>query len=1371
MRKIICFNVLVIVSILQFCSLIIHAQTIPVSHYTGKPVVSIPLFEVRDRSLAHHVSMYYDASGIKVNDTEDWAGLKWSLMAGGHVTRELRGLPDDFYSGSGGRNGWLKYTNAAAIGSYTFPANGSGLSCLDEDAVFSFINGLNYVSDPEPDVFHFAAEGLSGSFMFDNSGNIENIRLIPYQDVKVKAYVSNVFEKLERFDITTADGTVYVFDEVEVTSKRATKESGALNPYHFKREYEYCKNPLTYNSSWKLSSITTVMGERITFSYTSYADESGKIVKYADAVSANDSDVPGETIAYHVSEELSLKRLTSIQSASRQVSFYSVFEGVTDKEYLDKIVINDINYKTSVFNKSISFSYKKIYSEDEGYARRLLMEINQADACKALQPYKFSYYGIDFSRSNPGSAIRGPGSHDQDIWGFSYNVSVTGHNYPKLYIYPGLAGISKITPFRITGRPDEIVIPGANRISGSTPATGTLSEIQYPEGAVVKLEYESHQFHNPVTNSAMSGNGLRIKKIETYNGVTAAPSGVRTFEYKKPDNTTSGKILAAPSFAFMAGSHRTSAGVITSFSSISALPTADQWKKLLVRTVDNLSEEYNRNGTVVYEYVTERAGNAQGKVLYTFDIPFSWGDIPAPTDAWNPTYTHIARDANGASCPTPALAGPGYYQYPFVPQTPFHYARGRLLKKSSYKEGESNPENETIYTYTDKAVNPVAIKGLSYESLSLDASTSFFQYGVQITLTNALRVLTSVTTRTQSKLAPLSYLEETTTYTYGNNHAFVSQVASTQSDGTIETTRFRYVKDFSASGINASSSNAQVRMLHKLTRSGQDNTLVESASSRQAPGGDDITYAGSMSFFRHFGALPDSAMIKPESLFVLETAGISDFEMSTVTGSGSSATFNYHPAYRRTNTLHFTSNKGDMDRSEDRQRVVKSFHTDSLTGVPVVSIVNAEPHEVIRSNFDQVTRHDFELHGFTEANITAGGKGSQYALAGWQALSTNNLKKEFVKRPNNSYVFSAWLARPSTDPEAELNPAEISAMIIRVKNPTTLQQLLADTLFYSVSELNTWYYAETAIDLGALTTPRVLVEVLPYVTGSIPAKVDELLLAPENAWVERYNFFVNRQTSVVSVENRFTESHLNDAGELQYVTDHEGNMTSKVTTTSWLKEMQTNAPISISTVDIIYAEEETILNGNTACLDISSIEWKVAPASNPSSGAFFHGSDEEPYTFLNAGNYIVTFKVSHSSYGSYEVSKTVTVLMPPLDVDICVQSGPILVDYCISRWDVPGTVTCSGQPYRTTASATEFVATPSGCSPGATYTYQWKKREGSIPNSPWVVIGSNTASVSVTNTFSYDVKCVVTSSCGRTGESQAMTVTVYSGDLECPEGL
>ncbi|NLF42143.1 MAG: hypothetical protein GX587_05555, partial [Bacteroidales bacterium] len=76
-----------------------------VSEFTGVPNINLPLWTIKSGSLEIPLSLSYFAGGIKVDELSGLYGLKWTLNAGGSISRSTMGNLDD------GIYGWLNDDN------------------------------------------------------------------------------------------------------------------------------------------------------------------------------------------------------------------------------------------------------------------------------------------------------------------------------------------------------------------------------------------------------------------------------------------------------------------------------------------------------------------------------------------------------------------------------------------------------------------------------------------------------------------------------------------------------------------------------------------------------------------------------------------------------------------------------------------------------------------------------------------------------------------------------------------------------------------------------------------------------------------------------------------------------------------------------------------------------------------------------------------------------------------------------------------------------------------------------------------------------------------------------------------------------------
>ncbi len=62
----------------------------PVDYHTGTVNVQAPLYTVQANGISIPITLSYNTSGIKVNDTPTSTGLGWRLSAGGKITRIVK---------------------------------------------------------------------------------------------------------------------------------------------------------------------------------------------------------------------------------------------------------------------------------------------------------------------------------------------------------------------------------------------------------------------------------------------------------------------------------------------------------------------------------------------------------------------------------------------------------------------------------------------------------------------------------------------------------------------------------------------------------------------------------------------------------------------------------------------------------------------------------------------------------------------------------------------------------------------------------------------------------------------------------------------------------------------------------------------------------------------------------------------------------------------------------------------------------------------------------------------------------------------------------------------------------------------------------
>jgi YD repeat-containing protein len=345
----------------------------PVGLYTGIPQISIPLYEIKNGVYSLPVALSYHAGGIKVDEIASNTGVSWSLMAGGMITRTIRGLPDE--------SGYAKES----------PNDGDKIYALDQMSEVEknafFYNITHGGADNEPDVYFFNFAGRSGKIIFDRH---KQPVIVPFQKMKITGNISDGFE------IITEDGVRYSF-QVPETTETFTSPATDIDESH--------------TSSWYLSYIEYPDGKSISFGY------SQNLIKYPAHRVQSRYDLTNmvprcETPllpTLTTRSETQAMRITAISSDNELISFQYIRErgDLEGDKSLDSIIVE--NHRGELIRK-----FALTYGNDWGRLR--LDKVQEIGAQEAIPPYRFLYGG-----NTPPPP---PMSYAQDHWGF-YNGAIT----------------------------------------------------------------------------------------------------------------------------------------------------------------------------------------------------------------------------------------------------------------------------------------------------------------------------------------------------------------------------------------------------------------------------------------------------------------------------------------------------------------------------------------------------------------------------------------------------------------------------------------------------------------------------------------------------------------------------------------------------------------------------------------------------------------------------------------------------------------------------------------------------------------------------------------------------------------------------------
>lgn len=780
--------------------------TTSVNEFTGAVSVSVPLFSIQSESYTLPISLNYSSQGARVSQIASWVGMGWNLNAGGVITRQVNGLPDDAYTTFSGK-GYLY--NGLTVDSI-YDKSFAQLSSADEDYMFK------YAKDSEPDIFYFnIGGGVSGKFFFDKNGEA---KLESQSDLKIEydldqnySYTndhsfltSNHRGLIKSFTITTPSGHIFKFEDRSYTISNEedqydSKDDGT--EYISSNCYPQLEDPYRVDFSgvnavvtaWHLTSITNP-----------YYDENDNplqpeiILEYTDEIYLNHSNIYqwqakgcigiSPTITHTSSnvESYLSKRLDKITYGNGSINYGQIdFTSTFDRDdihqytqyppfgYQHPKALSTIQHKSgSQIVKKYSFTYDWASQLStscsypppfmDAHKKRLqLSSIQEKNNGLVLPAYEFTYNTTPMPPRH---------SSQVDIWGYYNGTNQNSHFRPTMYAYSGDAANNDafktiFSPFqRSSYSGSEYVLSGSDRNSDFAYAqAGILEAIASPLGSTTDIVYESNSFL--FLGGTETRGGLRVKSITENDGNGNATSTSYYYDSNE-DGTgqTTGRLLEMPLFSVLRN------------------PEICIHLGWLNQLLTSSSDRMSLGGTpsIGYSKISKEVGH--GKIVTEYNIPVKYG---TPSHD-NGVYTQSVSER--ASPPItvdnfPCPPNPNYSWRNGLPSTQKVYDdNGNLISKTEYEyELLDHEKIKAIRSvYTESTPNPDRYEWGKYYFISA------FHRPVKKTTTNYDELGNTLTTETH--------------YEYNSpHHRMVTASYTDNSDGLRYRTEYYYPQD---EGIN-----------------------------------------------------------------------------------------------------------------------------------------------------------------------------------------------------------------------------------------------------------------------------------------------------------------------------------------------------------------------------------------------------------------------------------------------------------------------------------------------------------------------------------------------------------------------------------------
>ncbi len=503
-------------------SALMKFEEVPVSNYTGIPDITIPLYNspTLSKDINFNLALKYH-SGVGANDRASDVGLGWSLIAGGTISRTVRGLPDELLiNGSNLRDvrvGLYHDSNNVHINNYYYFTENIANETQDFYKAFNqlttqqtnigneFLWSASFTNkyDTEHDLWQFNFMGNSGRFYIKKNRLTSFLEIVPLDDYRVKIvnHYTNVngnHYMPSGFTIYDEKGYKYIFDVSENSINKFANSSTTFvngqvgysysNQTNIHSDKEYLSSfhlSKVYDNNNELVIEFVFRSENFVESFTNSSTSSVDLDKYFIADRNNCQDLPPLESINNSSTTIQTKKINYIDVKGYSKIYFEYLLGRLDNNinlnsltaYLNSVTIKDNN---SNFIKKYNFVYDYSTVLNVRMILKSIKELYEND--NFLVKSNFEYK----SNINNGFVV------SQDSWGF-FNLI----------------------------KECEVNTFNHRNVSPEFCTTDLLEKIIYPTGGLVAFEFEANTFSfvgdQPVTNYFEGNHNLELTNNTYHN--------------------------------------------------------------------------------------------------------------------------------------------------------------------------------------------------------------------------------------------------------------------------------------------------------------------------------------------------------------------------------------------------------------------------------------------------------------------------------------------------------------------------------------------------------------------------------------------------------------------------------------------------------------------------------------------------------------------------------------------------------------------------------------------------------------------------------------------------------------------------------------
>ncbi|MCS3528648.1 hypothetical protein [Chryseobacterium sp. JUb7] len=778
---------------------------IPVSLNTGSVSYDINLFSYGDiyNREGYNIGLRYYGTGFVPAKKSNYTGLDWTLDIGGTISREVRGVTDDFYpENSPSSNTLYGYLEGMRVCNKTnndiynqnynhLPSGNGGIG----------IKCGTYNYEIEPDKFSFNFMGKSGYFFIGN--DLKPIIISDNKNLKIDisglssrqplhsllANGSKCLTKLTTIIITDEKGIKYSFggnyENLDISYSLQTNSDDKKSRFTitawnlYKIEYP---NSKTLEIKYRADAINTIdrnfcvnvadvlnikepfqlmLDHNIIYKQYINLDNFNFImgnlvydgaVHWGNTTSSASGPVEGRSgTKKSFPSSVLLDGKTIMNFDYQRYEKYALTQAIPSWK-LKNITFYDLTGTHIV--KEVALDYYR--HKDYFFLNNLKMFKKTPVSAEYFQQYSFDYYNVDdLPYENDGKL---------DYWGYF-------NNRPMYKMIPDFVLNNTTGDYTITDNTREP--------NPSVCSVGLLKTITYPTKGKSEFIYEPHQyskkvdrnpasqFKNVLIQASGSVGGGRLNKIINYSN-DGLQIGVKEYKYINNYSPT--------------GTNTTSSGIMSNYyRNIDYLRTIEHPngsitinRESLKLYSDNILETAMNSFPVQYSEVTEIEDNKGYTKYYFTDY-----NIYPDSSEFKEVYNNISNTSDGNISYEPSNMGNIN-----LPYRSNNYKRGKLYKQEVYDQNFTKLKSSTTDFIDVSEVMPNNF--VTYSTDRVLSKYFFKLFGGSFSPSKTI----------SSDIINNNLISSKTEYSYeAVNKVNLSKVKNTASDGKITETSYQYAHE------------------------------------------------------------------------------------------------------------------------------------------------------------------------------------------------------------------------------------------------------------------------------------------------------------------------------------------------------------------------------------------------------------------------------------------------------------------------------------------------------------------------------------------------------------------------------------------------